>query len=114
LPRQLEFAVQYVAEASDELSSGYILADASARHQYLRLRQLDWFSALDVNGISSARELMVEADPVFILGADIVRFSFRFYYHKLLTGHPKLGLRSVHHPTPHCYSPLGNFSQQVD
>jgi len=71
--------MQYVAEASDGLSCGFILADASARHLHLHLRQLDWFSALDVNGISSARELMVEANPDFILGADIVRFSFRFY-----------------------------------
>ncbi|KAF9643953.1 hypothetical protein BDM02DRAFT_3191056 [Thelephora ganbajun] len=46
--------------------------NASARHRRLRLRQLDWFSALDADRISSVRGLMAEADPDVILGADIV------------------------------------------
>jgi hypothetical protein len=45
-------------------------------HQLLRLRQLDWFSALNVNEIASIRGLMAEADPDVIFGADIVRYSF--------------------------------------
>jgi len=46
--------------------------NASSKHRYLRLGQLDWFSASDPNEISSVRELMAEADPDVILGADIV------------------------------------------
>ena len=61
---------------------GYTLTDASSRHRLLQLRQLDWFSALDVNEISSVCGFMTEADPDIILGADIVRFSFRIYYHR--------------------------------
>ena len=57
----------------------YTLTDASSRHQLLQFRQLDWFSALDVNEIYSVLGFMAEADPDVILGADIVKFSFRFY-----------------------------------
>lgn len=68
--------MQYVANASDEFQHGYTRTDASSRHQLLQLRQLDWFSALDMDEVSSIRALMAEADPDIILGADIVRFSF--------------------------------------
>lgn len=68
--------MQYVVNASDEFQHGYTRTDASSRHQLLQLRQLDWFSALDMNEVSSIRALMAEADPDVILGADIVRFSF--------------------------------------
>ena len=67
--------MQYVAKIFDECRRGYTLTDASSRHQLLQFKQLDWFSALDVNEISSTRGLMAEADPDVILGADIVRFS---------------------------------------
>lgn len=67
--------MQYVANASDKFQHSYTRTDASSRHQFLQLRQLDWFSALDMNEVSSIRALMAEADPDVILGADIVRFS---------------------------------------
>jgi hypothetical protein len=79
LPRQPQFAVQYVARISREFERDYTLADASSRHQHVHLRRLDWFSALDANGILSVRGLIAEADPDVILGADIVRLSSRFY-----------------------------------
>ena len=67
--------MQYVARISDECQRSYTLTDASSRHQLLHFKQLDWFSVLDVNEISSTRGLMAEADPDVILGADIVRSS---------------------------------------
>lgn len=82
LPRQLEPAVQYVIGASDELERGYTFADASSRHQHLQFRQLDWFSALDANEISLVHGLTAEADPDVLLGADIVRLSFRSYHNR--------------------------------
>lgn len=59
-------------EISHGLECSYTLADASSRHKCLKFRQLDWFSALEADGISSIRDMMEEADPDFMLGADIV------------------------------------------
>ena len=80
LPGQSQLVVQYVARITRELQRSYTFADASSRHEQVYLRQLDWFSALDADGVSSVRGLMAEADPDVILGADIVRFSFRLYH----------------------------------
>lgn len=49
-----------------------MLADASSGHQNLQFRQLDWFLALHPDGSPSVRDMMIEADPDIILGADIV------------------------------------------
>jgi len=46
--------------------------NASSRHQNVHLRQLDWFSAMDTDGIPSTRGLIAEANPDIIFGADIV------------------------------------------
>lgn len=50
----------------------HTLADASSRHHHLQVKQLDWFSSLDADGISDVRDLMAKADPDFVFGADIV------------------------------------------
>lgn len=69
---------------------------------------------MDMDGISSIRELIAEAVPDVILGADIVGFSFCSYFHELRIDHPEPGLRSVCHSTPHCHNPLGDFNDGVD
>lgn len=49
------------------------MTDVSSRHNHLQLRQLNWFSSLYMDGMRSVRDMMTEADPDFIFGADIVR-----------------------------------------
>ena len=67
---------------------------------------------MDADGASSIRELIAEAGPDVILGADIVGSSF----HSYLTNcdHLKPGLRSVDHSTPHRHPPLGDFGHRID
>ena len=58
-----------------------MLTDASSGHQNLQFRQLDWFLALHPDRSSSVRDMMAEADPDIILGADIVRLGSRCHYY---------------------------------
>lgn len=101
----LDLPCSTLRRISDELEHGYTLSDASSRHQRLQLRQLDWFSALDTDGISSIRGLMAEADQDVIVGADIVEFSSapiitdrELIRHTRFTIHP-LSLPSLLHST---------------
>jgi hypothetical protein len=66
-------------EASDKLQCGYTPADASSGHRDIQFKHLDWFSSLSADGISSVCDMMAEADPDFVFGADIVRSQSHFH-----------------------------------